>query len=392
MWEKVQLKAIIEKPISGEWGDDGGNIKIIRTTNFTNNGILDLTDVVSRNIGLKKVQKKRLFKGDTIIEKSGGSPTQPVGRVVFFNEEAIYLCNNFTSIIRPKQNVFPKYLFWFLFNNHISKKTLKYQNKTTGIINLKLENYINEIEIPLPPLPIQEKIAAIIDKADELRRKDQELQKKYDELAQAIFIDMFGDPVKNEKGWEVKKLGELGKVITGNTPSREVKEYYGDFIEWIKTDNIIPTKIFPEKSKEQLSKEGLKVGRMVPNGSVLVTCIAGSKNSIGNCALANRELAFNQQINAFVPNTSNYVSVFLYYLFKLNKVYIQNSTTDGMKKIITKSSFEELIFIVPPILLQQAFVKKIELINELKAKTNTDKSEELFQSLLQRAFKGELVK
>src|SRR5690606_37928501 len=81
-----------------------------------------------------------------------------------------------------------------------------------GVQNLNV-SVVRKYEIPLPPLPVQEKIAAILDKADELRRKDQELQKKYDELAQAIFIDMFGDPVKNEKGWEVMRLGEVCSKI-----------------------------------------------------------------------------------------------------------------------------------------------------------------------------------
>jgi type I restriction enzyme S subunit len=72
---------------------------------------------------------------------------------------------------------------------------------------------LKELQIPLPPLPIQKRIAEILDTADALRRKDEALLKKYDELAQAIFIDMFGDPVKNEKGWEVKKLGEVCHYI-----------------------------------------------------------------------------------------------------------------------------------------------------------------------------------
>lgn len=390
-WDKVKLQKIIHKPISGEWGNEGNSIKIIRTTNFTNNGRLNLHEVVTRDIALTKVNKKKLVKGDTIIEKSGGSPTQPVGRVVYFNEDDLYLCNNFTSVIRPKENVNGKYLFWFLFNNHISKKTLKYQNKTTGIINLKLENYINEVEIPLPPLPIQEKIAAILDKADALRRKDQELLKKYDELAQAIFIDMFGDPVKNEKGWEVKRLSELGTVVTGNTPPRANDKNYGDYIEWIKTDNILLEKVYPVKAKEYLSESGSKLGRIVSSNSILVTCIAGSKKSIGNCCLTDRTVAFNQQINAFKNFDQFYKPTFLYRLFKEYQSYIQNSATDGMKKIITKSEFEKLAFIVPSLDLQETFAKKIELINQLKAQANAEKSEELFQSLLQRAFKGELV-
>ena len=223
----VPLVDIVNKPISGEWGDSEGSIKVIRTTNFTNNGVLDLTDLVERSIDPKKIAQKRLEYGDTIIEKSGGSPNQPVGRVVYFDQENdVFLCNNFTSVIRAKSDIDKRYLFWFLFNNHLTKQTLKYQNKTTGIINLQLERYVEELQIPLPPLPIQKRIAEILDTADALRRKDEALLKKYDELAQAIFIDMFGDPVKNEKGWEVKKLGEVCDKITDgthDTPERLTK-------------------------------------------------------------------------------------------------------------------------------------------------------------------------
>jgi type I restriction enzyme S subunit len=217
-WEKYKLSSLVEKPISGEWGNGEGSIKVIRSTNFTNDGVLDLKDVVSRNIPQNKVDKKQLKKGDVIIEKSGGSPTQPVGRVVhFLVDDQIYLCNNFTSVLRPKNNVHPRYLFWCLFSGYSKGSSLKYQNKTTGIINLQLERYCNEFEVPLPPLHIQEQIADTLDKADALRRKDQELLQKYDELAQAIFYDMFGDPVRNEKGWKPSRLMDICLQITDGT-------------------------------------------------------------------------------------------------------------------------------------------------------------------------------
>src|SRR5690606_6975475 len=84
---------------------------------------------------------------------------------------------------------------------------------------------INNIEIPLPPLPVQQRIADVLDKADALRRKDQALLKKYDELAQAIFIDMFGDPVKNEKGWEVKRFEHF---VSFDTKMTHDFEAYGN--------------------------------------------------------------------------------------------------------------------------------------------------------------------
>lgn len=101
------LEELFEKPISGEWGNDleegQEGVCVIRTTNFTNSGDVDLSNVVIRDINLEKHRRKILKVGDIIIEKSGGSPNQPVGRVVLFQEEEnIYFCNNFTAILRPK--------------------------------------------------------------------------------------------------------------------------------------------------------------------------------------------------------------------------------------------------------------------------------------------------
>ncbi|MGI4751049.1 MAG: hypothetical protein ACRYFB_10460 [Janthinobacterium lividum] len=85
-WEIESLTTLIDKPLSGEWGNDGGEINVLRTTNFRNDGTLDFSNVVKRDIPAKKVEQKALKPGDTIIEKSGGSPSQPVGRVVYFNK------------------------------------------------------------------------------------------------------------------------------------------------------------------------------------------------------------------------------------------------------------------------------------------------------------------
>src|SRR5690606_4394470 len=95
---------------------------------------------------------------------------------------------------------------------------------------------INDLHIPLPPLPVQQRIADMLDKADALRRKDQELLKKYDELAQAIFIDMFGDPAKNEKGWEVKMLGEIAQLQGGY--AFKSKDYKPDGVRVVKFTNV----------------------------------------------------------------------------------------------------------------------------------------------------------
>lgn len=381
---------VIEKPITGEWGEEGSGVKVLRTTNFTNSGEINYSDVVERNIDFKKISQKKLKIGDTILEKSGGSPTQPVGRVVYFDKESNenYLCNNFTTILRPKVNVFSKYLFWNLFYNHIIKKTISFQNKTTGIINLQTERYLKETKIPLPPLATQKAIAEKLDKADALRKKDQELLKQYDELAQSIFIDMFGDPVQNEKGWDIFSLCNFGEISTGNTPSRKEESYYNEnFIEWIKTDNIIAGQMIISTANEYLSYEGSKKGRIIDEGALLVACIAGSIESIGRCALTDRKVCFNQQINAIQPN-GDINSIFLYSLIKNSSKYIQDFASNGMKRMLSKGEFEKIPFIKPSLELQNQFAEKIKNIEAQKelVKKQAEASENLFQALLQESF------
>lgn len=250
---------------------------------------------------------------------------------------------------------------------------------------------INNIQIPLPSLSEQKRIAQILDKADEIRQKRQQSIEKLDELLQATFIDMFGDPVTNPKGWKVKKLADLGSIATGNTPPRANPENYGNFMEWIKSDNLNHSFDYATKATEYLSEIGAKKARVVPSRTILVTCIAGSFDCIGNLAIVDREVAFNQQINSLTPNDEN-DTLFLYYLLKISKHIIQSSSTKSMKGMISKSKFSEITLPIPPFEEQIKFSKVFENFNSLKktALSQLEHQENLFQSLQQRAFKGEL--
>jgi type I restriction enzyme, S subunit len=223
-----RIKDLISEKISGEWGIEPASdkcVKIIRTTNFTNTGKINFSNIVEREISDSKIDQKKLRNGDIIIEKSGGSPTQPVGRVVFFDSDKhIYLCNNFTSILRPSEKTFPKYLFFSLFYLYQKNKTLNYQNKTTGIINLQLDRYIQTEKIPLPTLQHQERIVKILDKADSLLQKRKQAISLLDEYLKSVFLEMFGDPIINSKGWESYSVGSvLENIIAGWSAKGEDK-------------------------------------------------------------------------------------------------------------------------------------------------------------------------
>ena len=181
------LADFIEVSFSGEWGQEdknGDGVKVIRTTNFTNTGKLDLTDVVTRDIDAAKVGKKKLKKGDIILERSGGTNDNPVGRVVYFNEEGTFLFNNFTQLLRCKEGVNPTFLFYSLFNYYwTNKRAIRGMgNKTTGIQNLKMDKYW---QIPIADVPIecQEEFESIYNQAD---KSEFELRKSIDAIDNVI--------------------------------------------------------------------------------------------------------------------------------------------------------------------------------------------------------------
>ena len=186
---------------------------------------------------------------------------------------------------------------------------------------------LKDFTLHIPSIPIQRAIVSELDKINELLLIKKSQLHDIDVLSLSIFYDMFGDTMENEKRWEMKKLKEIGKILTGNTPSRSVPDYYdSNYIEWIKTDNIIKNQLYATEAKEYLSPKGANCGRIVNEGSLLVACIAGSIDSIGKACVTNRRVAFNQQINAIVPNDSINV-LFLYYLVMSIKGTIQKNAS-----------------------------------------------------------------
>lgn len=247
-------------------------------------------------------------------------------------------------------------------------------------------------EIPVPPLNDQIRIAHLLGKVKGLIAQRKQHLQQLDDLLMSVFLEMFGDPVQNERGWDKPELKSFGKISTGNTPPRSDPANYNDaFIEWIKTDNITGDAVFVTPSTEHLSEVGARKARTVTNGALLVACIAGSVESIGRAALTDRTVSFNQQINAIQPG-KDVNSLYLYGLFKLSRAYIQSHATKGMKKILTKGDFEKITMIKPPFEIQNRFAVIVEKVEGIKAhfqQSLTD-LESLYGALSQQAFKGEL--
>ena len=272
-------------------------------------------------------------------------------------------------IVSPLYNVFSvseeldqEYLYYYLKSDFALQRI---RAVATGSVrdNLKLE-MLKEFPILLPPKNDQKTIANNLDRVKriiELRKSEID---KMNELIKARFVEMFGDPRSNPFGFSKSVLKDTCKVVTGNTPSRAVQEYYGNYVEWIKTDNIVSEMINPTKATESLSEEGMKVGRTVDKDSILMACIAGSIASIGKVCVTDRTVAFNQQINAIVPEEYNIL--FLYVLRQLSKDYLIEDINMALKGILSKSKLEEKEFIVPPMELQKQFADFVDQVDKSK--------------------------
>lgn len=251
---------------------------------------------------------------------------------------------------------------------------------------------LESIKIPLPLCDDQIRIAYLLGKAEGLIAQRKHHLQQLEDLLKSVFLEMFGDPVRNEKGWDRPTLKAFGKISTGNTPARNDSSNYDEpHIEWIKTDNIATDSVFVSTASEYLSDSGARRARTVSKGALLVACIAGSVESIGRAALTDRTVAFNQQINAIQP-AADVNPLFLYGLFKLSRSYIQSHATKGMKKILTKGDFEQIPMIKPPIDSQNQFAALVEKVNGLKSNYQQSLTdlEALYGALSQQAFKGEL--
>lgn len=276
----------------------------------------------------------------------------------------------------------PKYIY-FLFRN------IKWEQYTNNAVKGKTLNkkFFSDFQINIPGYIQQKKIVSILIRINKTLEYKHSLIKAYDALIKSRFVELFGDPNIVESN-KCVKFSSIAKIITGNTPSRKSPEYYGDYIEWIKSDNIVSTDLYISQAKEFLSEQGAVKGRIAPKNSLLMTCIAGSIRSIGNVGLCDRPVAFNQQINAIVlKNDIN--PLYVYWLLKLFRPSIIANVEMSLKGIISKSQLENMF--IPTVASnkeQELFAKFVLQINKLKVdvQKSIDETQLLMDSLMQEYF------
>ena len=376
--------------------------KVLRNTNFRPHGAISFDDVAEIDVECKQFEKRRLRSGDIILERSGGGPKQPVGRVVLFElDDENYSFSNFTSTIRviDRSRLDPKFLHQVLNYWHSAGWTEKIQSRSTGIRNLDFKAY-KQFLVPLPPMEEQRQIVAILGETfkglDRVKIHADSYIEDLHHLRQSINkCALAGEYLEDAmlESWQRLALGECFKTSTGTTPSKKNKAYYGNHIPFVKPPDLLGGEI--SHASDGLSKLGKSVGRVAPKGSVLVSCIG----NLGKAGLATTPVAYNQQINAILPNLSLALPEFilLQVLSDTFRQHLETLAGGTTIPIVNKAKFNSIEISIPPLdeqkkivaILDEAFAGLDLIVAHTEAKL-TD-LEDLRQSLLQRAFAGELT-
>ena len=341
----------------------------------------------------KEMNRFELNSGDLIMSCSG-----TMGKVAIVPRNIKRgIINQALLRLAPTKkisNVFLK--LWMESENF--QESLKAYSQGAAIQNVASVKILKEIQMPVPSIPEQKHIVAILDEAFAAIATAKENSKKNlqnsRELFESYLQSVFANP---GDGWEEKKLQEIGVTQTGTTPKTSDKKNYGDFIPFVKPADVdISGNGEIRYSNEGLSEQGLKNGRKMSKGSILMVCIGAT---IGKVGFVDRDVSCNQQINSLTVN-KDFHPKFFYYALSTQSFFEQViiNSAQATLPIINKGKWEILTVNYPKSLSEQrAIVSKLDALSaetkklEALYQQKLNDLDELKKSVLQKAFNGELT-
>lgn len=454
-WESTTLDSLLTHVIGGDWGQealyeasDFESVYCIRGSEFKNWKKELGSTAVRRKVKKSSLQTRALQSNDILVEISGGGPDQPVGRTVLITDQVLsqfdlpVVCTNFLRLARPSVNISATYLSHYLANFYVSGEVINYQGGSNNLRNLKFKEY-SSIAIPLPPLAEQKVIADQLDAllaqvertkarlervpdilkqfrqsvlaaavsgklTEGWREKQPNLSKinldditvfwkKRNKKAGTIKDDYHVDLLNNLPDlWLSTRVGLVFDVYVGSTPSRAVDEYWNGDIPWVSSSEVAFCRI--ADTKEYITEEGLKNSstNLHPVGTVMLAMIGQGKTR-GQVAILDVSACHNQNTAALRVPDGFVVSEFLY--FFLSKQYDETRRVGGgnNQQALNKASVQSLVFPLPPLEEQAEIVRRVETLFahadkiEQQAQAGLARVNQLTQSILAKAFRGELT-
>lgn len=390
-WKVKPLKGLLKEHHPGDWGADGGPnmYRVIRSTNLTNEGRLNLSDVASRALKPEKAAFLELHKNDILLERSGGGPDQPVGRVGFVKEDLPGSAfSNFLHMLRPDpEQINPNYLKWVLWRINQTGRIVRLEQQTTQLRNLHFRDYLT-MPLPIPPPAEQAAIARVLDAVDTAIERTRAAVEQAEVLTNALLREAF------EKLDAVPT--KLSKFI--------VDVRYGTSQASHERGRGFPTLRIPNVSGDRLSFDDLVFVDLRPidaerlalqNGDLLVVRSNGNPNYVGRSAVFR---APDEQVWVYASYLirvrlderllPDFVNCFLGSSTGRKSVLRRVTTSAGNHNINT-ASIKLLTIPIPKTLAEQQII--IDIANKGRAFADSLKQKLIAQQTLKTALLQDLL-
>ncbi|WP_187276512.1 restriction endonuclease subunit S [Parahaliea maris] len=385
-WQAVEIGAVCNLMTGGTPKTsepeyyEGGDIPWIVSGDIHKGEIFDCEKRITTK-AVENSNARYLPKDSVLIALNGQGKTR--GTVALLRIENA-TCNQSVVSINPnsKDELDPEFLFYYLKSQYRQIRNLTGDKDRAGL-NMPL---LRSISIPLPPLSDQKRIAAILDKADNLRRKRQQAIQLADEFLRAVFLEMFGDPVTNPKKWERKAFSDLGSWSSGGTPSRRVPEYFDGDINWYSAGEL--NSRYLSGSVEKITQDAIEntSARVFNAGSILLGMY---DTAAFKASILREDSSSNQACANLKPNAS--VNVEWFYSFIMVAKHHYLSQRRGVRqKNLNLGMIREFELPLPPIELQMEYASIVGRVMHIKSAMEGAEAIPLFRSLSQKAFSGEL--
>ena len=311
---------------------------------------------------------------NTVVIGRKGSINNPI-----YVDRKFWNVDTAFGLVSNRNLLLPRYLFYFCVCFDFEKL-----NTTVTIPSLTKTNLL-QIKISLPPLEEQEKIIHRLDKLCHLIELKKEQLKRLDILAKSRFIEMFGDPISNNRNWPVSHLNDLGTISRGvskNRP-RNAPELLGGIYPLIQTGDIANAGTYLTAYTSTYSELGLKQSKMWPSGTLCITIAA----NIAKTAILTFDACFPDSVVGFLSsNKTN--QLFVHYWFSFFQKILEEQAPESAQKNINMQILQNLDVICPPLSLQNEFALFVEELDKSKftIRKSLEKLETLYRALLQEYF------
>ena len=398
-WASVQLGDVSEfvrginfKPEDVIPVGSPGSVACMRTKNVQ--AELDLSDVWGVGESFVKRTDQLLRHGDILV--SSANSWNLVGKCCWVPElpwRATF--GGFVSVLRPdRAKVDPRFVFRWFASDRMQVTVRSFGQQTTNISNLNIGRCLN-LSFPLPPLPEQRRIAGVLDRADELRAKRRAALAQLDTLTQAIFLEMFGDPATNPKGWPVAALADLCTIAGEYGAGVASKDYDPNLPRYVRITDITddggltPQPVSPSGPTRDWECYELRPGDVL---------FARSGATVGKTYLhreSNGACVFAGYLIKFRPNAARLLPEFLFH-YTQSAAYrswvLVRQRVVAQPNINAQQYGREMLIPVPTLEFQREFTRRVAAVEKLRTAQRASLAEmdALFASLQHRAFRGEI--